>query len=171
MIRHACHAALAAQCFPVIAVLGSNSSLINQQLTGLPVSVALNAQWSEGIASSIRCGVEALSNFANDIAAVLLMLADQPLITSLQLDRLKRMFDVSGSPIVASEYHVGGQFVRGVPAIFTIDLFPELLQLRGDKGAQRLIEKYEAAASFVSISEAAIDIDTPHDLARVQARI
>jgi CTP:molybdopterin cytidylyltransferase MocA len=41
------------------------------------------------------------------------------------------------------------------------------MQLRGSKGAKSIIQRYTARASFVSVPEAGIDIDTPNDRERI----
>jgi molybdenum cofactor cytidylyltransferase len=59
--------------------------------------------------------------------------------------------------------------VRGVPAIFAAELFADLLQLRGDKGAKSIIARYKDQSHFVSMPEAALDIDTLRDLEKATA--
>lgn len=171
MLRRACSAALDLSCSPVIVVLGANNNLINPEIIDLPVAVTLNPEWKEGLASSIRHGVRALCDSARQTRAVLLMLADQPLVTSKELCRLIERLGERDTPIVASEYQSGAEIVRGVPAVFSFELFPELVQLRGTSGAKSLIRKYEALASYVPIPQAAIDIDTDLDLETCQRAV
>lgn len=51
----------------------------------------------------------------------------------------------------------------GVPALFRKALFPELLQLHGQKGAKPLIEKYRDHLLPVPFPKGRIDLDTPED--------
>ena len=51
-----------------------------------------------------------------------------------------------------------------LPVIFPHSVFPELLALRGDHGAKRLLLRQPKRTTFVDIPNAAIDIDTPDDL-------
>lgn len=116
-------------------------------------AIALNRQFREGIASSIRCGVRYIADHYQ-ADHLILMLCDQPYINAGHLRALIDKHKESGSKIVASLYANS----KGVPALFDKTVVPELLELEGDAGAKKLIEKYEAFA--IPFSPAAIDIDT-----------
>ncbi|MEF3073522.1 NTP transferase domain-containing protein [Methylobacter sp. Wu1] len=77
------------------------------------VTAIINPDWQEGIASSIRTGVQALPEPA---AATLILLADQPLITTARLQKLLHDWQSAPLQIVASQYHrsgiVSGQIFR-----------------------------------------------------------
>lgn len=104
--------------------------------------VVINEHAEEGIASSIRSGVEACDD------AVLLMLCDQPHITT---SHLRAMIDAD-APLVATGY----AGVVGVPALFGREYREALLALRGDHGAQALLQN----AVVIPCEAAAIDLDT-----------
>ncbi len=109
-----------------------------------------NPDAEEGMASSIRVGV----TLAGSDARLLIMLCDQPLITANHL----RALIAIDAPIVATGY----AGIAGVPAIFTPQFVPELLELRGDRGARAIIEKHGARVVF--FEDAAIDVDTKSDI-------
>ena len=54
-----------------------------------------------------------------------------------------------------------------VPALFDASLFSELLDLKGDRGAKSILEKYAAETLRVQFPDGKIDIDTPEDYARL----
>ena len=108
-----------------------------------------NPDADEGIASSIRFGVRAAGE-----ARVLIVLCDQPLINA---EHLRALIAVD-APIVATGY----RGIAGVPAIFAPELIPELLALRGDRGARAVIANH--AAHVIPFEGAAVDIDTEADL-------
>lgn len=110
-----------------------------------------NPNADEGIASSIRVGVAAAGE-----ARVLITLCDQPLVTA---DHLRALAAID-APIVATGY----RGIAGVPAAFAPELIPELLALRGDRGARAVIEKHRHATVVVDFENAAIDIDTEGDV-------
>jgi molybdenum cofactor cytidylyltransferase len=114
---------------------------------GRGVELVVNEEWEEGIASSIRRGVEGLHT------AALLLLCDQPLVTAEHL----RALIAAGAPIAATGYHG----ISGVPAFFAARFLDELRALRGDEGARRLIERHGAAT--IPFEQAAFDVDTPAD--------
>jgi molybdenum cofactor cytidylyltransferase len=126
------------------------------------LNVVPNATAATGMASSIRAGVAALPT---DAAAVMLLLTDQPLIDEADLERLIACWRSSPGACVAAEY--GGTV--GVPAIFPRGMFAALLQLQGDRGARSLLRGTAGASVLtVSMPHAALDVDTPADLAALQ---
>jgi molybdenum cofactor cytidylyltransferase len=125
--------------------------------------VVRNALAHTGMASSIRAGVEALPA---DTDAAMLLLADQPLIDSADLERLIARWRAMPEACVAAAY-CGNV---GVPAIFPRSMFEALLQLDGDRGARSLLVGASANVIAVPLPHAAFDVDTPTDLAALQGR-
>jgi molybdenum cofactor cytidylyltransferase len=141
----------------VTVVLGANAMEIAPLLGRSPASLVINRQWQEGLASSIRAGVKSLPGSCD---GVMLLLADQVRVTTLDMQRLADMWRRQPQYIVAARY--GG--ATGVPAIFPRSFFPALLQLRGDRGAQALLRRASERLVTVPLANAAVDIDTPEDL-------
>jgi len=123
------------------------------------VTGQLNPDAAEGIASSIRTGVR----LAGDDARILITLCDQPLITA---EHLRALLDVD-APIVATG-HAG---TAGAPAVFAPSLIPELLALRGDRGARSVIEAHRDIARVIRFEDAAVDIDKEDDVRELLSRI
>jgi molybdenum cofactor cytidylyltransferase len=147
----------------VIVVTGAHAEQSRGELHGLYVREVVNSRWDTGMASSIRVGLEALSDADDEAAAVVLMLCDQPYVTPALVARLVATHRANRSPIVASQY--GGSF--GVPALFARPLFTELARLEGKSGAKQIIERHASEAGFVSFPEGEIDVDTPDDFSRL----
>lgn len=141
----------------VTVVLGAHAAEIAQTLPPGSASLLINRMWQEGIASSIRLGVQRLPGACD---GVMLVLADQPLVGSQTLQRLITAWRRQPRQIVASHY----SSVTGVPAIFPRWCFPDLLALRGDQGARVLLRRYAQHVIRLAHPEAAIDIDYPEDL-------
>jgi len=165
LLRHAAETALASLCRPVVVVLGAFAERLNLELAGLPVTVAMNPQWNEGMSSSIRAGLKALAPDRDGPDAVVIMLCDQPLISAQFLDRLVAVRQTSGKGIVAAEY--GGE--AGVPALFSRAYFPELAALSGSRGAKPVIARHANDAERIPLPEAALDIDRQEDVQRLCA--
>lgn len=163
LVRRAGLALASSVCSPVIVVLGAESERSRQEIADLPLNVCVNPEWQSGMSSSIRAGLRELLEIEPDLAAVVIVLCDQPLITSDHIDCLAMHFMDKDPLIVAAQY---GDTV-GVPAVFSRKLFPDLLELSGDKGARQLIHSHFDQVLSVSIPEAAYDIDTPEDIGRV----
>jgi molybdenum cofactor cytidylyltransferase len=117
----------------------------------------LNPGFTDGIASSLALGVRSVSAVAD---AVLLMLADQPLVAVPQLDVLVKAWEASPHSICACAY----AGTVGPPVIFPRCHFPALMALTGDRGARAVIESNRETLIRVHLDEAAVDIDHPADL-------
>ncbi len=159
LIRHAAHTALSINGAAVAVVLGAHADAIRPEVEKLPVVMALNSEWKDGMGGSLRTGLAALVEKEPSLEAVIFMLCDQPLLSPQVLEELIRVHSDSKRSIIASEY--GG--VLGVPALFDRSLFPKLLRLQGSCGARRLIETHSDEVVGVPFPHGAIDIDTPHD--------
>jgi len=123
------------------------------------VTEELNPDAAEGIASSIRTGVR----LAGDDARILITLCDQPLITA---EHLRALLDTDAQ-IVATGY----AGTAGAPAVFAPSLIPELLALRGDRGARAVIEAHRDIAKVIPFEDAAVDIDREDDVRELLSRI
>ncbi len=142
----------------VTVVLGAHAQQLTRLLAHSPVSVIVNRHWEEGIASSLRHGLAAVPSTCS---AVLIVLGDQVAVTANDLRRLINAWNGHDNVIAASVYR--GH--KGVPAIFPQWCFTELRELRGDRGARALLERHAHRLVPVQMPNAAIDLDTPEDLA------
>ena len=165
--RAASEAVKAVEKGPVAVVLGASAEKMHPELEGLPVLPVENPAWSSGMGSSVRAGMEALLQVQPKLKGVLLLLCDQPHLRSATLTALLETHKATGAPVVASAY--GGTL--GVPAFFERSLFPQLLALRGQEGARKIISAQPPeAVAAVPFPEGAIDIDTPADYERLSER-
>ena len=57
-------AALASGLQPVIVVLGADAENLKKEISDKEVKLVVNTEWEEGMASSIRHGIKALSEFS-----------------------------------------------------------------------------------------------------------
>jgi molybdenum cofactor cytidylyltransferase len=161
LIVRAVEAALASAAWPVIVVLGAHASSIRPVLASFPVLLVENADWTSGMASSLRRGIATLQEFSRSIDGALVALCDQPHFSSATIAALWTAFR-SPDCIVAARY--GGTV--GVPALFGRAYFPELLALEGAQGARSVLQKHAAKVTPVDLPELAIDLDTPEDVER-----
>jgi molybdenum cofactor cytidylyltransferase len=156
-------------CRPLIVVLGSDAKTLQEGINLSAARIVVNQAWAEGMSSSIRCGLRALqAETVDKIDAAIFMLSDQPLITGGIIRRLVDAYDSGQTLLVASKYEADGEKTLGVPALFSRMLFPELMELRGAQGAKRVIERHAAAATVITVPEAAFDVDTADDYRALQ---
>lgn len=147
-----------------IIVLGANADEIKKEVEDLPLKIVVNKDWQSGLSSSIKSGLKKLLETEPETSIVILLLCDQPLVDKKTISRLIKVQRETQKAIVASEY----ENTLGVPALFTREIFDELLNLQGDQGARFLIQKYAASkAAKIDAPEAAFDIDTLEDYERI----
>jgi CTP:molybdopterin cytidylyltransferase MocA len=96
---------------------------------------------------------------------VLVTLADQPLVDAAALARLLDAF-AGGARVVAARY----ADALGAPALFGREHLPALHALEGDHGAGKWLRAHAALVTAVPMDAAALDVDTPADVARLHAR-
>lgn len=146
-----------------LVVLGANAADLAPLLRHSPATVVINRDWQEGLASSIRAGIARLPGFCS---GAMLMLADQAAVTTEDLRRLASTWRRQPEYMVAAQYGS----TLGAPAIFPSALFRDLAELRGDRGASGLFYRNPDRVIRVPMESAALDIDTPEDLLRLDPK-
>jgi molybdenum cofactor cytidylyltransferase len=141
----------------VTVVLGAHAAEISATLPPGSANIVINREWQEGLASSIRAGVQRLPGACD---GALVLLADQPLVSAQGLRRLVAAWRRAPRQIVASLYNG----IIGVPAVFPRWCFEDLRALRGDQGARVILRRHADHLVRLEHPEAALDIDYPEDL-------
>ena len=161
LVVRAVEAALATPAWPVVVVLGAHAEAIRPALARLPVLIADNPAWAEGMAASIRAGIATLRQFSRGLDAAILALCDQPAFSAATITTLVGTQASTGRSIVAARY--GGR--HGAPALFLREHFAALDALTGEEGARALLNGDPARVAAVDLPELALDLDTPADVA------
>jgi molybdenum cofactor cytidylyltransferase len=159
LIRRIVAAANQAECVPIVVVVGRDAAQITSELAGLPVSIAVHRNWSNGLGSSIAVGVRHAVGIAPNLDAAILLTCDQPFVNAAALKQLIQVHLENGNTIVASAY----AGTLGIPALFNQSCFVDLLQLTGDSGAKGIILRRRHDVAPFNFPAAAIDIDTAAD--------
>lgn len=169
-----------AGCAPVLVVLGAHAEEILATCSLDGAILVRNTAWEEGMASSVRSGLarltelgsgspgseapvqseaaqvlarlEAFGHSGTSVPGVILMVCDQPAVTSEHLRALARAGETT-----ASRY--AGR--NGVPAFIAAEALSALAALRGDSGARALLQR----AAALDLPGGELDIDTDEDLA------
>lgn len=146
----------------VIVVLGFMAEEIRPRVETKGVRVAVNPHYKEGMASSLRVGLEALDPRAGGI---LVALADQPFIPPEVIDRLIEAFQRTSKGIVVPVF----QGRRGHPVIFHRRYEEELRCLSGDQGGRELLQRKPGELLEVDVDCPGVlqDIDTLEDYRRL----
>ncbi len=166
LISRTIETAIQTRCKDIIVVLGSNTESVKEEIKNFPVQICINNNWQNGMASSIKCGLEELLATHSKLNAAIIMLCDQPFIESKHIDLLIETFTHSKKPIIAAKY----KNIAGVPAFFSCEVFDELLKMKGDKGARKIIAENPDLVQTVAIVEAEFAIDTPEDIKKLNKK-
>lgn len=139
----------------VLAVIRPGNDKLAAKLNGAGCEVTVCDHADEGMAASL---VHALS--CKPMArGWVIALADMPFVQPATVAALAAAVD-AGAGIAAPT--IGGR--RGNPVAFGRMHLDELLQLRGDEGARRLLQAHPVTAIAVDDPGILQDIDTPPDL-------
>ena len=167
VIRRVVRAAMESYLSRLILVTGPSNSELLQSLgrdaKHERVLIAVNDRPERGMASSLRTGMRML---AKGISGVMVILADQPLLTPDVINKLLAEFSKQTDSIVAPL--IGGR--RSNPVIFPADLFSELEMVMGDTGGRAVLQRHAARVVGIEIGGYYndIDLDTADDLQRIR---
>jgi molybdenum cofactor cytidylyltransferase len=154
LLERAVRVALEAGFRPVFVVVRAESE-VSAPLHEPGCEILVNAQAAEGMASSIRCGVEAARRLG--VRGLVVMACDQ---VGVRAEHLRAL-------VAEPERVTGSRYAGkvGVPAYFPASCFGALMELRGDVGARSMLRGAEA----VEDEMLALDVDTEEDVERARA--
>jgi molybdenum cofactor cytidylyltransferase len=156
-------AAIATEVDALFVVVPPDSSARLAAMEGIPFVVVEHAGRDAGMASSIRAGIAALPA---EVEAVVIALADQPLVSAVVIRQLCMRWREGGVAAVAPRYRDG----RGHPVLFGRSTFGALAALTGDSGARTLLASMGDELALVPVNASApVDVDTPDALRRLAA--
>jgi len=159
LLKHTVDEAASSHADCVVVVLGANADLFLKEIDVSRASVVENKEWQEGMASSLRTGLYTLLKQPAPVDGVIFMVCDQPFVSAVLLNDLINAHKETGKPIVTCNY---GKEI-GPPAFFRQSFFTELLQLKGDAGARKIIQQHKDEVATVSFPQGCIDIDRKED--------
>ena len=159
LLQHAIDTAKQSSVQSILVVLGSSADTILKETDTTGISVIINDDWQSGMASGILCGVKELQTLDVTIDGAILMVCDQPFVTPDLLNSLMGKQKETGKPIIASQY---GDTI-GTPALFHKQFFPELMELKEDRGAKKIMMQNNNLLTTIFFPQGSIDIDTIGD--------
>ena len=154
LLQHVIDEGSKANLHPIIVVEGSTKLQVSED-----IHLVKNNNWDQGMGSSISTGIFALLKIQPKTELLILTVCDQPFISAHLFKELIDKHMEKSTGIVASAYTE----TMGTPVLFSKKYYDDLLNLKGQEGAKRLIKNYQDDVSLVQFPQGNIDIDTLTD--------
>ena len=147
-------------------VIGAEAERILAETDFGEAGVVENPEWEEGIASSLRVGLDALTRLSR-CEQVLIVIGDQPDLSPEVVTELIESHRRSGKPVSIPKY----RYSWGNPVVVDRALWSRLMSLEGDEGARRLWQAHPEWINEVHFSEPPPkDVDTEADVSELRPR-
>ena len=161
VISHIVDQLLASSIGEVHVVVGHEAERISAELSGRAVSVVNNPNYKSGMLSSVRRG---LRNLPEKCRAVMVVLGDQPSITTELIEQMLQSFAATEKSILVPLY----KGKRGHPILFSSQYRDEILTQYGDVGLRGLLRGHSGDIFELAVSTASVlcDMDCPEDYRR-----
>jgi molybdenum cofactor cytidylyltransferase len=143
----------------ICIVTGFFHDAIIEKIKNDQVQFVFNERWEEGMSGSIKKGLAYLVQQNPLMNSILIMVADQPFISSALLHGMVQLQLETKKSIIAASY----AGINGTPVLFGRDHFSSLEKLMGDKGARSILHQYPNDLITVEFPMGEIDIDTEDD--------
>ncbi|MBT5187587.1 MAG: nucleotidyltransferase family protein [Kordiimonadaceae bacterium] len=153
MVSHVIDQLASSKAAEIIVITGNEADSVKKSIPQ-KVTFIHNPDYADGLSTSVRSGIDALSN---DVDGVMICLGDMPYITAENYNMLIAVFEDGKIIAPVTNDKIGN------PLIFSSQYFEDFLNLEGDKGARALLKKYPENILKVDLNTEAIfqDIDTP----------
>lgn len=163
------HVVLRTLEFPVDevwVVIGHDSERILEDTDLGDAFIVENLEWEEGIASSLRVGLDALTRLSRCDQAMI-VIGDQPDVPVETVEELLRSHTKEGRPVTVPKY----RYNWGNPVIVDRSLWARVMSLEGDEGAKRLWQAHPEWVNEVWFADTGPrDVDTEADVAELKPR-
>ena len=141
----------------VFVALGANQKDIRPSISSEAIILDIT-NWQDGMGTTISSSLSQID--VGNYKGIILSVCDQPYISNDIFDNLMNAFENENSSIIVSQYKNGS----GPPTLFAKKHYYNLLQIRGDIGAKKIIRENLNEVTFISFENGDIDIDTEEDL-------
>ena len=147
-----------------VIVLGHEARKIKSKLDLATFKIINNLDYKNGISTSIKIGILSLDKTMD---GVFIVLADMPMIKINTYLELINNFQKGNSKVI---FIPTWQGKKGNPVLLDKSIFPELIKLEGDEGAQQIFSNFEDNIQEIEVNDSGtcFDIDTLEDLKAVK---
>ncbi|WP_406221312.1 NTP transferase domain-containing protein [Streptomyces canus] len=164
LVEHAVGVLRAAGCTRVHVVLGAAAAVVRERAELGDCVLVENPEWTDGMGSSLRSGLDSLTG--TKARAALVSLVDQPGIGAAAVRRVLAAYEDETS-LVSAAY----DGVRGHPVLLGAAHWAGITATAtGDRGARAYLKEHEDAITLVECADVAepYDIDTTADLKHLE---
>jgi molybdenum cofactor cytidylyltransferase len=159
LLQHAVDAVLAVPAIdPVVVVLGASAERVREAVSLRAARAVVCPDWAEGMAASLRCGVEAVG----DAEWVIITLGDQPRVTAQVIAAIAD--EAASAPVGVTAIRAMYDGVPGHPVALSRAMLPGVAKLRGDVGARELLGSASVRTFEAGRLCDPVDVDTPEEL-------
>lgn len=143
----------------LLVVTGCYHSLLKEILVQQQIDFIENQHWEEGMGSSIQKGITHIMQQYSNADSVIILVCDQPHISSSLLQELIQVKQQTNKGIIAAAYND----TTGTPVLFDKKYFEQLALLNVQYGAKKLLQQFKDDVAKLPFALGAVDIDTKED--------
>lgn len=159
LLEHVLRTMTAAPVGRVVVVLGAGADEVAMAVDLHGAEPVVCARWEEGQSASLACGLAELAG----CEAVVVTLGDQPRVSP---DAIRRVISArNGAAAVRATYNG----TPGHPVLLERELFAQLRNVSGDKGARNLLLSVNVLDVPCDDLGGGEDVDTPAELDALRA--
>ena len=146
----------------VLVVIGHEAEKIRRELNTFPLSFVYNPNFSEGMTTSIKSGVKAISP---DCDGLLICLADMPFIKNSDINKLIHAYvqnRIKEKRLIVVPVFKGQQ---GNPVLFSSEFRNDILEHKKGSGCRGVIMNYPESVKEIEMDNdnMLLDVDTLED--------
>ncbi len=170
LLSHVLDTLLAAQCAPVICVLGHEATRIAASLGSRPIQTLFNPCYHQGeMLSSVHTALRWLQwqeTFHGPWPGCFIALGDQPLVSTAQVRALAQVAHAHPETVIYPSHNMR----RGHPFVIPAYLWPQILALPVGASLRSIMRHPDLPVRYVAIPSSAIlqDVDTPAQYRRIR---
>ena len=158
VISHIVKQLLNSKVTKTYVVVGHKGDQVIAELSNKPITIIHNSEYKSGMLSSVRAGVRDISK---EYDAVLIVLGDQPCITTKLIDKMVECFSLTEKKIIVPKHN--GK--RGHPILFSTIFKNEILTNFDDVGLRGILRAHDSDVYEMNVSDQSVisDMDYPRD--------